>query len=191
MGRLPEILLALLLPLILSCASLRLAMLDPYPAGKALRGPEGSYELVPPSEMWVRVERNESQRNVDLALARRSADAWLNVSVVRDRYPTPASAIDRGRSRVEALMSVVSRDEQEVVVPSPDGELPARLGVYCGTFDRELRSRDSCFLILATVFQRMTYVVVGQVRVADSQPDAQDELTMFVRSLRIRPSKLE
>jgi len=174
----------LLLALALSCASWRLARLDPYPAGEPLRGPDGSYELVPPSDEWVRIEDNESRRNVDLSLARRSGDAWLNVSVLQDRYQSPGHALDRGRSRTESLMSIDLREEGDAVVQSAEGPLPARLGRYCGTFDRELRSRDTCFLILATQRDRTTWVVVGQYRVLDPRQDREPEMLELVLSLR-------
>jgi hypothetical protein len=172
--------------LAISCASLRLAWRDPLPEGEPVRGPEGSYELVPPSGEWVRVPGNESHHNVDLSLARRSNDAWLNASVLRDRYWSADDALARGRSRTESLMSIDSRDEQDARVPSPEGELPGRLGVYCGTFDREIRARDTCMVILAALFGRTAYVVVGQVRVG-GESDRQEELMELVRSLRIDP----
>jgi hypothetical protein len=171
----------------ISCASLRLALRDPLPEGEPLRGPEGSYEVVPPTGEWVRVAGNESHRNVDLSLARRSNDAWLNVSVLKDRYRNADDALARGRSRAESLLSVDSRDEQDARVRSPEGDLPARLGVYCGTFDREIRARDTCMVILATLYERTTYVVVGQVRVESGASDRQEELMEIVESLRIDP----
>lgn len=175
------------LALATSCASLRLAGLDPLPADAPFRGPEGSYTVTPPSDEWVRVEGNESRRNVDLSLARKSADAWLNVSVLRNRYPTADHALVRGRSRVEGLMSMSSREEGDAVVQSAGGPLPARLGRYCGTFDRELTARDTCFVILAAMDGPTTYVLVGQYRAKDRQLGRDEEMTRLVLSLRVEP----
>ena len=175
---------ALLSCLLVSCTSLRLAGLDPLPMGEPFRGPEGSYTLTPPSGEWVRVERNEGDR-IDLALARRSGDAWLNVSVLPGRFPTAGHALVDARSRMDSLLVTLSREEWDATVPSPEGDRPARLGIYCGTFDRELRSRDNCFVMLATIRAGVTYALVGQVRIRDPEPGRQDELERLVRSLRL------
>ena len=166
------------------CASWRLARLEPYPIGEPLRGPRGGYELRPPSDAWVRLEENEGDQ-LDLSLARQTGDAWLNVSVVPDRLPTAAIALESARARADALLTTTTRLERDVSVAAPEGELPARLGVYCGTFDREMRARDSCFVILAAVRDRTAYVLVGQVRVKDPEPGRQDELERFALSLRL------
>lgn len=171
--------------LLLACASLRLASLEPLPAGEPVRGPEGSYLLTPPSDHWVRLEDRERERNLDLALARKSNDAWLNVSVLPGRFPSPGMALAFARGQVDALMTTFSRDEREVTVPSPDGELPASLGIYCGTFDHELRSRDNCFVILTTLRGDVSYALVGQVRIQDPEPGRMDEIERLIRSLRL------
>lgn len=182
MKRLVSFALALACTWVLGCASSG----PPFPAGHPLRGPHGSYELVPQTETWVRAPGNESKRNVDLSLEREGSDAWLNVSVLPNRYPTAQLALERGRSRVEGLMSVGHRTEEDLTVPSPEGDLEARLGVYCGTFYRELRARETCFVLLATRYRQNPYVLVGQVRV-DDDPDGDGlfELMAFVKSFRI------
>ncbi len=175
-----------------SCTSIRLASQDPYPAGQAVAGPDGGYALTPPSEHWVRAEWNETAETIDWALAHQEGDAWLNVSVLRGRFATAELALARARAEVDALMLTVSRNERDVVVPSPAGELPARLGVYCGSFDRELRSRDNCFVLLAAQQAEVSYALVGQVRVRDPEPGRQDELERLVLSLQlIAPSTEE
>jgi hypothetical protein len=168
-----------------SCAASRLARLDPLPSGEPWRGPAGSYELELPSDVWVRLEKNEREGNIDLSLARQSADAWLNVSLVEERFPTADLALAGARARMDSLLATVSRDEREIAVPTPDGEVEGWLGVYCGAFDREIRSRDTCFVILATVWKDTAYVLVGQVRVKDPEPGRQDELERLVGSLRL------
>jgi hypothetical protein len=168
----------------LGCTSWRLARLDAYPMGEPLRGPQGGYALVPSSEAWVRTPENEGA-SVDLALARQSNDAWLNVSVVRGRLPTAALALETARARADALMTTASRQERDLVVPSPEGDLPARMGVYCGTFDREMRAHDNCFVMLAAVRGEAAYVLVGQVRIRDPESGRLDELERLVASLRL------
>jgi hypothetical protein len=170
--------------LLASCTS---SQLDPLPSGEPWRGPQGSYELEMPSDAWVRLEKNEHDENIDLSLARQSADAWLNVSVLKDRFPTAEMALAGARARMDSLLMTVSRDEREIRVPAPAerGDVDARIGVYCGTFDRELRSRDTCFVILATVWDDTAYVLVGQVRVKDPEPGRQAELERLVGSLRL------
>jgi hypothetical protein len=168
----------------LGCASLRLAGLDPLPTGEPFRGPEGSYTLTAPSDQWVRTPDNEGER-IDLALARKTGDAWLNVSVLPGRFATPEQALAHARTQADALMQTVSRDERDATVPAPEGDLPARFGRYCGTFDRELRSRESCFVLLATIRGDTTYALVGQVRVQDPLDGREPELERLVRSLRL------
>ena len=99
--------------------------------------------------------------------------------------------LESARARADALLTTTSRDERDVSIGAPEGELPARLGVYCGTFDREMRARDSCFVILAAVRERTAYVLVGQVRVKGAEPDRQDELERFVLSLRLLEEETE
>lgn len=169
---------------LVACASWRLAGLEPLPMGEPFRGPEGSYTLTPPSGEWVRVEDSEGDR-IDLALARRSNDAWLNVSVLPRRFATAELALADARSRMDSLMLTLTREEWEVTVPSPEGDRPGRFGIYCGTFDRELRSRDSCFVMLTTIRAELTYALVAQVRIRDPEPGRQDELERLVRSLRL------
>lgn len=184
-GRLRSLVVPVPALLAAACASLRLASLDPLPAGEPVRGPQGSYQLTPPSDRWVRLEDREREQNLDLALARQTNDAWLNVSVLPGRFPSPGMALAYARSQADALMTTFSRDESDLTVPSPDGELPARMGIYCGTFDRELRSRDNCFVMLTTLRGDVTYALVGQVRIRDPEPGLQDELERLVRSLRV------
>jgi hypothetical protein len=167
------------------CASLRLHWLEPFPAGEPLVGPEGSYQLTPETGHWVRIERNEDHDNIDLSLARNSGDAGLNVSVLQGRFPTPSLALAHARAQVDAMMTTISRLEVDVAISSPEGDLPGRMGVYCGTFDRELRSRDNCFVMLATLRGTVVYVLVGQVRVKDPEPGRQDELERLVLSLEL------
>ncbi len=176
---------ALALGLVASCASLRLASEGPLPGGEPVRGRDGTYEVVPPTETWVRISENEAEPNVDLSLARNPADAWLNASVLPGRFPSADAALAEVRARAETMLTVTRRAETDVAVPGPDGHLPGRLGEYCGTFDRELRSRESCFVVLAVLRDRTAYVLVGQVRLHDPEPGRHDELTTFVRSLRI------
>jgi hypothetical protein len=168
-----------------SCAAMRLAWLDPLPMDQPVVGQDGSYELVPPSDRWVRLSDNERGEQIDLSLARSSNDSWLNVSVLVDRFPTAGLALEYARTQADGLLTTISRDEREVAVPSPDGEVAARMGVYCGTFDRELGSRDSCFVMLAAVWQQTSYMLVGQVRIGDD-PGRQAELERLVLSLRLR-----
>lgn len=171
--------------LVVSCASLRLASLAPLPGGEPVRGSDGSYELTPPTQTWVRIAAHEAEPNVDLSLARNTGDAWLNVSVLRERFPSADAALAHARAVAESMLAVTHRAEEEVAVAGPDGHLGGRLGEYCGTFDLELGSRESCFVVLAVLRARTAYVVVGQVRILDPEPGRQDELDRFVRSLRI------
>lgn len=170
---------------VLSCTSIRLASREPYPAGHPVRGPEGSYQLTPPGDHWVRADWNEGAENIDWALAHQEGDAWLNVSVLPDRYASARLAFEHARAQADALMITVSREERELTVASPEGALPAHLGIYCGTFDRELRSRDSCIVLLATMRGDVTYALVGQLRVRDPEPGRQDELLRLMESLRL------
>ncbi len=176
---------ALALGLVASCAGLRLASHSPLPGGEPVRGSDGTYEIAPPTETWVRVSKNEAEPNIDLSLARNTADAWLNASVLPERFPSADAALAEARAQAEAMLTVTRRAETDVSVPGPDGDLPGRLGEYCGTFDLELRSRESCFVVLAVLRDRTAYVLVGQVRLHDPEPGRHDELTTFVRSLRI------
>ncbi len=176
---------ALALGLVASCASLRLASRSPLPGGEPVRGSDGTYEIVPPTEAWARISENEAESNVDLSLARNTADAWLNTAVLQERFPSAHAALAAARAQAEAMLTVTRRAETDVSVPGPDGDLPGRLGEYCGTFDRELRSRESCFVVLTVLRDRTAYVLVGEVRLHDPEPGRHDELTTFVRSLRI------
>ena len=112
-------------------------------------------------------------------------DKKLNVSVLADRFPTPDLALAYASAQADALMSMISRDERDVVVASPEGDLAGRIGVYCGTFDRELRSRDNCFVMLATVWNQTSYMLVGQVRVRGADAGRRVELERLVLSLRL------
>lgn len=167
------------------CTHIRLASQDPLPAGQPLRGPEGSYTLTPPSEHWVRAEWNESADTIDWALAHQEGDAWLNVSVLPGRFATAELAFAHARAQADALMATVSRDERDVSIPSPEGGLAGRMGVYCGHFDRSLRSREDCFVLLAVLRGDVTYALVGQVRLRDPEPGRRDELERLVASLRV------
>ncbi len=168
-----------------SCTSLRLARLDPLPAGETFAGPEGSYQLVPPSDRWVRLTDNEGDANIDLSLARNSNDAWLNVSVLPGRFATADLALAYARGQADALMATFFRDERDVGVPAPEGDVAGRMGVYCGTFDGELRSRESCFVMLATVWKETSYLLVGQVRESESESGRRGELEGLMLSLRL------
>ena len=135
---------------VVGCAAWRLGRLPHYQAGVTLRGPAGGYALVPPTGAWVRIEENE-QGKIDLALARDTANAWLNVSVAPGRGGTPEEVLSRARAEVDALLATAERREELVSISSLEGTAPARLGVYCGTFDRELRAGQSCFVLLGAV----------------------------------------
>ena len=175
---------ALVLALVASCADPRLDSRAALPGGEPVRGGHGTYEVVPPTETWVRISENEAEPNIDLSLARNTADAWLNVSVLTERFPSPDAARAEARAGAEAMLTVIRRVETDVAVAGPDGDLPGRLGEYCGTFDRELGSRESCFVVLTALLGDTSYVLVGQVRV-QAESGRRDELTAFVRSLRL------
>ncbi len=174
-----------LLVVFCGCASMRLSSRDPLPEGEPIAGPSGHYELVPPSGEWVRADWNEDESKIDLSLAHQQGDAWLNVSVLPDRFPEAADAIAHGRAQVDSMMLTSSREEEVVEVAAPEGPLPARVGTYCGTFDREIRARDSCFVLLATVRDRTSFVLVGQVRVRDPELGRLHELRRLAASLRL------
>lgn len=168
-----------------ACASLRLASLDAIPAGTRLSGPSGGYELTLPTDAWARNPADEERGRIDLALVRKSGDAWLNVSVMADRYPAADLALAAARTRADALMLASEREERDVAVVGPAGALPGRLGVYCGSFDREVRSRDSCFVIQTVVDGRTAWLLVGQVRMHEGGDERRDELERLMGSLRI------
>ena len=171
-----------------ACARLRLASLEPYPAGARIAGPSGGYELTTPTDAWARNPRNEGSGHIDLALARKSGDAWLDVSVVTDRYATADLALAPARARANSLMLADERDERDVIVPAPEGGIAGRQGVYCGSFDREMRARDNCFVILTVVRDRTAWVLVGQAHVRGDDDLRRPELEQLMDSLRILPA---
>jgi hypothetical protein len=133
----------------------------------------------------VRISANEAESNVDLSLARNTADAWLNASVLTGRFPSADAALAEVRAHAEAMLTVSRRAETDVAVTGPDGDLAGRLGEYCGTFDLEFGSRESCFVVLTVLRGHIAYVLVGQVRLRDPEPGRRDELIALVRSLRV------
>lgn len=167
----------------LGCASLRLARLPHYPAGEALPGPAGSYSLEFPSNAWVRLKYSETTTGLDWSVGRDSADAWLNVSLATDRYRNAQAVLASARDQAEALMAIGRRDERDVSVSSPSGPLPARRGVYCGTFDLEVGTASTCFVILGVVWDERAFLLVGQVR--EARAGVREELEALVDSLQL------
>ena len=165
----------------------------PLAEGVPVRGPAGSYTITPPSDAWERRPQTEDER-IDLAVRRVSRDAWLNVSVLPGRFPTAEEAFADARARTDSILQTGFRDESIATVGAPGGDIAAHFGVYCGRFDRELLSRESCIMLLTTLRGAVTYALVGQVRIDgddEASLERRVELESLIRSLRLvdRPGR--
>ena len=77
-------------------------------------------------------------------------------------------------------MTMSERSEEPASVLARDGPREAATGLYCGTFDIELRARGSCIAVLTTVADGRAYVLVGQT---DEREKRVAELTLLMRSI--------